>query len=292
MDRVGPKNHAYADDREARIAAFEQGINERELAAVINQRVGTTLIALVVILLATMITLSATMLRKSAGGGIDGWLPAILTTTGIAVLGGSVAAVVLRDRRREQIRQEASERLDSAARDLRERMELASLVNYNRVLLDQYHGIATKQANKSFNSSLGAMVVGLAVLVAAFYASMQFTAAGERIFIGSLAALSTVFVGYLSKTFIAVYDRSLQQLNQYFNQPVLNQYFLSAERIVERINPDLRDELHAEIVRDILATGKQMRAAAVSPTAPAAPATPRRRKASAQAVPAQQPPAP
>ncbi|MER7828039.1 hypothetical protein ABTX85_36400 [Streptomyces sp. NPDC096097] len=291
MDRVGPKNHDYADDREARLAALAQGNHERELAALNNQRVGTALIALVVVTLATMITLSATVLRKS-GGGIDGWLPAILTTTGIAALGGSVAAVVLRDRRREQIRQETSERLDSAARDLRDRMELASLVNYNRVLLDQYHGIATKQANKSFNSSLGAMIVGLAVLVAAFYASMQFTAAGERIFIGSLAALSTVFVGYLSKTFIAVYDRSLQQLNQYFNQPVLNQYFLSAERIVERINPNLRDELHAEIVRDILATGKQMHAAAVTPTAPAAPAAPRRHKAPAQPVPAQQPPAP
>ncbi len=143
-------------------------------------------------------------------------------------------------------------------------MELASLVNFNRVLLEKYHGIATRQANKSFVSSLIAMGVGLAVLVGAFVASMQYNALGERVFIGSLAALSTVFIGYLSKTFLAVYDRSLQQLNQYFNQPVLNGYFLTAERIAERLDDPLKQELTARIVVDVLETGKEMHQLSVS----------------------------
>ncbi|MEK9520039.1 hypothetical protein MIU24_11595 [Streptomyces venezuelae] len=170
----------------------------------------------------------------------------------------AVTAIALKGRRQAAERKAQQERLDNAADRLREHMELASLVNFNRVLLEDYHGVATRQANKSFVAAIVAMAVGLAALVTAFIASMQFTATGERVFIGSLAALATVFVGYLSKTFLAVYDRSLQQLNQYFNQPVLNQYFLTAERITEQLDGDLRNDLKAQIVMDVLETGKQM----------------------------------
>lgn len=185
------------------------------------------------------------------------FLVAICVIIGLGLL-GAVAAVWLKGRRQAAERKAQQARLDNAADRLREHMELASLVNFNRVLLEEYHGVATRQANKSFVSAIVAMGVGLAALVTAFLASMQFTATGERVFIGSLAALATVFVGYLSKTFLAVYDRSLQQLNQYFNQPVLNQYFLTAERVADQLDGDLRSELMAQIVKDVLETGKQM----------------------------------
>ncbi|MEU2236141.1 hypothetical protein [Streptomyces vietnamensis] len=174
-----------------------------------------------------------------------------------------VASLVVRQRRKTVARREEQARVENAAERLKEHMELASLVNFNRLLLERYHGIATKQANKSFLSAIAAMGVGLAALVTAFVASMHFTAQGERLFIGSLAALSTVFIGYLSKTFLAVYDRSLQQLNQYFNQPVLNQYFLTAERVTERLSGDQHDKLMTQIVMDVLETGKQMHQSAV-----------------------------
>ncbi|MGW3060719.1 TRADD-N-associated membrane domain-containing protein [Streptomyces goshikiensis] len=207
-------------------------------------------------------------------------LPWWFVPTGIGAAVIVAVAVVtfiwLRQRRLTAEKREERQRLDSAAERLRERMELASLVEFNRILLEDYHGVATKQANKSFYSALFAMGVGLLVLVGAFVASMQFNALGERIFIGSLAALATVFVGYLSKTFLVVYDRSLQQLNQYFNQPVLNQYFLSAERIAERLEPEQRNMLLAKIVTDVLDTGKRMHEASTSPPSRARIARPRR----------------
>ncbi|MFD7629514.1 hypothetical protein ACFV7Q_26385 [Streptomyces sp. NPDC059851] len=205
--------------------------------------------------------------NATKSSNLPGWVLPAITISGLILLGAAIAATVLRDRRKAATRQQEAQRLDSAASDLRKRMELASLVNFNRILLEQYHGIATKQANKSFNSSIGAMIVGLLVLVVAFIASMQFNALGERIFIGSLAALSTVFVGYLSRTFLVVYDRSLQQLNQYFNQPVLNQYFLTAERIADRLDGEQKDELLTQIAKDVLDTGKQMHEATTKPAA-------------------------
>ncbi|WP_285566568.1 MULTISPECIES: TRADD-N-associated membrane domain-containing protein [unclassified Streptomyces] len=201
---------------------------------------------------------------KSEADPIPGWLLVTLAGTVTVVVFAAVIAIILRERRKAAARRDEQARLDNAADNLRERMELASLVNFNRVLLEKYHGIATRQANKSFVSSLIAMGVGLAVLVGAFVASMQYNALGERVFIGSLAALSTVFIGYLSKTFLAVYDRSLQQLNQYFNQPVLNGYFLTAERIAERLDDPLKQELTARIVVDVLETGKEMHQLSVS----------------------------
>ncbi|MFD0378681.1 hypothetical protein [Streptomyces sp. NPDC127112] len=227
--------------------------------------------------------------RKSVSVPAWFWWVALLVVFSIAM--AVIAVLVLRSRLEAARKQQDQARLDNAAGKLKERMELASLVDFNRILLERYHGIATKQANKSFYSSLGAMIVGLLVLIVAFAASMQFNALGERIFIGSLAALSTVFIGYLSKTFMVVYDRSLQQLNQYFNQPVLNQYFLSAERIVDRLEPPLRDELLAQIAKDVLATGKKMHEASAASPAPRRPSIGRQRGAAAAAT-QQQPQAP
>ncbi|MEU6421112.1 hypothetical protein [Streptomyces spiralis] len=149
--------------------------------------------------------------------------------------------------------------LESAADRLRERMELPSLVDFNRVLLDRYHGIATDQATKAYRSSRFAMAVGLVVLVVAFFAGWRLNAQGDRLFVGSVAAVGTAFTAYLSRTYMQTYERALQQLNQYFNQPVLNGYFLNAERIAASL-PDERKktEILEQVVVDILESGKEM----------------------------------
>ncbi|MEW1639498.1 hypothetical protein AB0469_36260 [Streptomyces sp. NPDC093801] len=207
----------------------------------------------------------------------------------LVLAGFAIVVAIVKEWFKAADRREERDRLENAAEHLKEKASLASLVNLNRMLLERYHGIATKQANKAFYSRIGAMLVGLAVLVVAFGASMRFTATGERLFIGSLAVVSTAFVGYLSKTFLAVYDRSLQQLNQYFNQPVLNQYFLSAERIVDQLEPPMRAELLAQIAKDVLATGKKMHEASATTSPARRTGIGRQRTAPA---PQQQPPAP
>ncbi|MGV9419925.1 hypothetical protein ACWDO6_20775 [Streptomyces sp. NPDC003674] len=181
-------------------------------------------------------------------------------TAGIAA--GLLAAgfwaywLVQRDKRKESERERRA--LESAADRLRERMELPSLVDFNRVLLDRYHGIATDQATKAYRSSRFAMTVGLAVLVIAFLAGWRLNAQGDRLFVGSVATVGTAFTAYLSRTYMQTYERALQQLNQYFNQPVLNGYFLNAERIAATLPPERRTEILERIVSDILESGKAM----------------------------------
>ncbi|WP_369185846.1 hypothetical protein [Streptomyces sp. Y1] len=150
-------------------------------------------------------------------------------------------------------------------------MELASLVNFNRVLLDRYHGIATEQATKAYRSSQVAMAVGLAILVAAVLAGWNFQGSADRIFVGSAAAIGTAFTAYLSRTYMQTYERALQQLNQFFNQPVLNGYFLTAERMSEQLPAERRAAILERIIDDVLESGKEMHLASTSTTAIPAP---------------------
>ncbi len=190
---------------------------------------------------------------------------------------------------KDKLREAERERktLESAADRLRERMELPSLVDFNRVLLDKYHGIATDQATKAYRSSRFAMGIGLAILITAFFAGWRLNAQGDRLFVGSIAAVGTAFTGYLSRTYMQTYDRALQQLNQYFNQPVLNGYFLTAERIAASLPDDRRAEILERVVAEVLESGKQMHrnVTAVGPKQIRAPKpSPRRHTAADQAA--------
>ncbi|WP_404870896.1 hypothetical protein ACI1MP_37190 (plasmid) [Kitasatospora griseola] len=155
--------------------------------------------------------------------------------------------------------------LESAADRLREKMELASLVNFNRVLLDKYHGIATEQATKAYRSSRLAMGVGLIILVAAVVTGWNAQGTVDRAMVGAVAAIGTTFTAYLSRTYMQTYERALQQLNQYFNQPVLNGYFLTAERMSEQLPQERRAVVLERIIGDVLESGKEMHRATAAP---------------------------
>ncbi|MFD7452818.1 hypothetical protein [Kitasatospora sp. NPDC059827] len=184
----------------------------------------------------------------------------------VLVLAGLVAIVVCYlswlyyGTRRQALEESARQReaLESAADRLRDKMELPSLVDFNRTLLDAYHDIATKQAEKAYKSSRIAMNVGLVVLIAAFGAGWRYNTQGDRLFLGSVAAVGTAFTAYLSRTYMHTYERSLQQLNQYFNQPVLNGYFLTAERLARSLPEDRQSSVMERIIGDVLESGKEM----------------------------------
>jgi hypothetical protein len=137
-------------------------------------------------------------------------------------------------------------------------MELASLFDFNRALLDRYHGIATEQARKAYRSSQVAMGIGLAILVAAFFAGWHLNSQGDQLFVGSVAAVGTASSAYVSRTYMQTYERALQQLNQYFNQPVMNGYFLTAERMAEALPPEQQAAMLEKIIGEVLASGRTL----------------------------------
>ncbi|MER6925473.1 hypothetical protein [Streptomyces spiralis] len=159
-------------------------------------------------------------------------------------------------------RKEAAEKqrdaLDTAVERLREKMELASLLEVNRLLLEKYHGIATDEAKKAFRASRWAMGIGLMILVGAFFAGWLFSGRGHLVFVGSLAAVGAAFTAYLTRTYMETHWWAMDQLNEYFNQPVLNGYFLTAQRIALDLPDQEKKKALNSIVAEVLASGRQM----------------------------------
>jgi len=153
-------------------------------------------------------------------------------------------------------RMREAEVFESAVDRLREKMALANLIELNRLMLDNYHGIATEQAESAFRSSRRAMWCGFVWLLACFSAVLFIPVpTGVQILVGGLAVIGGALSGFLSRTYIRVYERALQQLNQYFNQPLLNSYLLSAERIIGEMSVEARDCAYEAVLQRLLESG-------------------------------------
>jgi protein-S-isoprenylcysteine O-methyltransferase Ste14 len=190
-----------------------------------------------------------------------GWFYIVAIIVFALAMGGLVFIVFWRARLfREdaRFRQEALKRermaLDSAIERLREKMALPSLIELNRLMLDQYHEIATDQAEKSFWSSQRAMWTGFGLLLASVGSALLIGPNETKFAVTSLGLASAALAGFLGRTYLRVYDSSLEQLNRYFNQPLLNSYYLTAERLVADYSNDNRDQMINEIVRHLLHT--------------------------------------
>jgi hypothetical protein len=191
------------------------------------------------------------------------YLAFVLFVASLIVLFLGLVATAARTAERER-------QVEQAAKRLRENMELPAIVEFNRVLLDQYHDIATRQANKSFRSGLAAMGVGMALIAGAAALSFTLSRTSEQLVVGGVAALGSALSGYLGRTYMAVYRQALAQMNHYFNQPVLNGYFLAAERIANNLEAGgQREEALRQIVTSVLEAGSQAQntSGAASPAA-------------------------
>jgi len=153
-------------------------------------------------------------------------------------------------------RMREAEVFESAVDRLREKMALPNLIELNRLMLDNYHGIATEQAESSFRSSRRAMWCGFVWLLACFSAVLFIPVpTAVQILVGALAVIGGALSGFLSRTYIHVYERALQQLNQYFSQPLLNSYLLSAERIIGEMSVEARDCAYEAVLQRLLESG-------------------------------------
>lgn len=139
-----------------------------------------------------------------------------------------------------------------ALEKLKQASELTTLMQLNQDQIKTYHDIVTEQADKSFKSSRIAMGVGMFLLVCAAIGGAWVPLEQVRWFIGALAAFSTLLSGYLSRTYLTLYKESIGQLNRYFDQPVLNSYYLAAERLIGKLGVDHQDTVRRQIISEIL----------------------------------------
>lgn len=164
--------------------------------------------------------------------------------------------------RTAQIRQETERRqrdeVEKILERLRDRMSLPGLIELNRLMLTEYHSIATNQAQKSFRSAQRAMLGGFSWLIICFTAVILVSSLEGKIVSAALAPIGSILAGFLGRTYLLVYERSLVQLNQYYNQPLLNSYYLAAERLTTEMSAPTKDKLLERIVDQLLASAARL----------------------------------
>jgi hypothetical protein len=128
--------------------------------------------------------------------------------------------------------------------------QLGILLELNREQVLRYHDIVTKQADQSFRAGQLAAAAGLVVIGVCLWVGLNHPGADVKWFSGAIAGTGTAVAGYINRTYMRMYEKSIEQLSQYFDQPVVTGYYLTAERMakVADLSPDLRDRIIGSVL--------------------------------------------
>jgi hypothetical protein len=115
-------------------------------------------------------------------------------------------------------------------------LQVGNLFDLYSKQIDKYQTETQARAGWSFIFAIFSMVSGLA-FVAWGGAHILMNPGWEHVAAGTgISAIGGSIGAFITKTFLDVHRLSLSQLNHYFQQPVLNSYILTAQRVVECID--------------------------------------------------------
>jgi hypothetical protein len=152
----------------------------------------------------------------------------------VLIAWGFAAPVMMRARRELRTRERAArERAKQASEELADATSLAELLKANRKQIDAYDELARAQSKEAFRNSQVAISIGMSALVVGGLVAVVVPNTTAKITTASLTAIAGALAGYIGKTFLRVYERTQQQLTFFFQQPLINSYVLSAERLID-----------------------------------------------------------
>lgn len=202
---------------------------------------------------------------KGSGWAVPMWLWIVLT--GLLTLVAAALCYFLWARgRKETAALKAAEETAEQQRQLHAQQltelktvtPLATLLELNQTQIDEYHRIATDQADRSFRSSQRAMALGLLIIVGCFAAGLYFAGGTTKVFVASIAGVGAALAAFLNRTYLQMYGQTLSQLNRYFEQPVLTGYYLTAERLAQGLADDPESEMRRRIIDQVLEASARM----------------------------------
>ncbi|MER5228242.1 TRADD-N-associated membrane domain-containing protein [Streptomyces flaveus] len=190
----------------------------------------------------------------------------ILTGVTVTAVSGIAIYLLVKQIRREDLQLQAAEEAAELQKeidaqklaDLKTVTPLATLLELNQSQIDEYHRIATDQADRSFRSSQRAMALGLLVIVGCFAAGLYFANGQTKVFVAAIAGVAAALSAFLNRTYLQMYGQTLSQLNRYFEQPVLTGYYLTAERLAQNLGEDPESEMRRRITDQVLEASARM----------------------------------
>ncbi|MFI8892667.1 TRADD-N-associated membrane domain-containing protein [Streptomyces paradoxus] len=156
----------------------------------------------------------------------------------------------------------------------RSSLALANLWSVTHARLSQYHGIALKQARKSFRNAQFAMLLGFGLLVTFTVMAIRAENTAASIAAATLGTVSAALAGFVGRTFIRSQEASAAHLQRYFDQPLELSRYLAAERLIadSELNGDQRAEVLVTVLQAMVAApGQAQPGVATDPSQTGAP---------------------
>jgi hypothetical protein len=140
---------------------------------------------------------------------------------------------------------ERKEALDKVVDNL----NLGNLFSLNRAESDEYHLITRAQAAQSFRNAQIAMFFGFSLIGVGVVAAVLPTPPEVKIAVSVISLIGGTVGGYINRTFLEAHSLSIAQLNNFFRQPLVQSYLLTAERIALQLeNESERAALLRQVV--------------------------------------------
>lgn len=190
----------------------------------------------------------------------------------VAAIGGTWAGAALAIIRKSYYeRERAQTNLDQALDELTDPNDLIALMNVNRRQMEAYDVQARTQGKSSHWSSLVAMTAGLIVVGIGLWIAVNSDDSATKYAAAIVAAVGTATGGYIARTFIRVNTDAQQHVRYYFEQPLVQSYILTAERMVRHLPAHRRPKQYEAIIGAALTQAGQVPQLRDTPPEPAEP---------------------
>jgi hypothetical protein len=189
-----------------------------------------------------------------------------------AVLPPRLTALTVGGASIELVEQRARDEQDALVEDLRKVEgipDFPTLLDFNVRQMRVYQDLSTGQARSSYRRSQAAFGVGLALIAAAVLLAFIGNDTATKIAASGAAGLGGGLSAYISRTYLKVYERTLDQLNFYYRQPLVNSYLLTAERLIMYSMPHgQRDAAFERLLDEVLRSARSLDLAPARTAAP------------------------
>ena len=178
---------------------------------------------------------------------------------GIAIISAAALAVqIFVDARRRFAAAEAVSQAESVAfssdpaHERDPESERNRLFNLYSKQIERYQQQTRSRATWSFAFAIIAMTAGFVSIVWGARSMLGDAATSQMVAGGAVASLGAAASAYITKTFLDVHRLSLAQLNHYFQQPVINEHILMAQRLADHLgDQNARLEAYRLIIRQV-----------------------------------------
>ncbi|MCI5143134.1 MAG: hypothetical protein D3909_15685 [Candidatus Electrothrix sp. ATG1] len=183
----------------------------------------------------------------------------VTVTSGFASGAGLAATLLVFDmklgaseaNRKVEEAEERAYKIDSESSD---DIAIGRLFNLYSKQIEKYQQETRSRATWSFIFAILSMCAGMGFM---FWGGQFILSAAGANHVTAGAAIAAIGGGisaYITKTFLDVHKLSLNQLNRYFTQPVINDHIVMAQRLAEDVRDDeIRKKSYEKIVTSVTA---------------------------------------